>query len=325
MVSTNISNAISKKAFISYSHSDNEFTDRLTKALIEKGQDVFYDKWDILPGDSIIEKIFEEGLSNCSAFIVVLSTESIKSSWVKEELNAATLRRIEKHTRVIPILIEDVDIPLSLRTLMWVDMRKNFDDGVRQIINAIHGISEKPQLGVLSEHIKNLPDNVGTLSKLATSVALSILKLKDPDSEKLISYKNSEIEETSKLTPEEINDAVDELEENGLIKTRNYLGTAPYTFGEVIPTYLIYHEYKDVLTYDPYTDIKTVASAIVALKQSDGKSLTEYTKLSYGRLNRAVEYLEDYGIVEVHQYMGTYPYVFGQVEATRKTRQFVSG
>jgi hypothetical protein len=312
-----------KKAFISYSHSDSEFTDRLSKSLMEKGQDVFYDKWDIQPGDSIVEKIFDVGLSECSAFLIVLSSNSIKSPWVKEELNTATLRRIEKLTKVIPILIDSIDIPLSLRTLRWVDMRTNFEDGVRQILNSIHGVSDKPKLGVLADHLQNLPDSVGNLSKLATRVALIILELKNPDSEKLISYKNSHLAEKSKLTPQELNDAIDELEENGLIELINYLGTAPFNFGEVVPTYLIYHEFREVLEYDPYEDIKIVASAIAAIKNADGKALTKHTSLSYGRLNRAVEYLKDYGIIEVHSFLGTYPYTFGGVEATRKTRQFV--
>lgn len=313
-----------KKAFISYSHSDSKFTDRLSKSLMEKGQDVFYDKWDIQPGDSIVEKIFDVGLSECSAFLIVLSNNSIKSQWVKEELNTATLRRIEKLTRVIPILIESVDIPLSLRTLRWVDMRTNFEEGVRQILNAIHGVSDKPKLGALSKHIQNLPDSIGNLSKLATKVALVILELKNPDSDQLVSYKNSELAEKSKLAPQELNDAIDELEENGLVETINFLGMDPYNFGEVVPTYPIYHEFRDILEYDPYEDIKIVASAIVALNHADGKALTKHTNLSYGRLNRAVEYLKDYGIIEVHSYLGTYPYVFGRIESTRKTRQFVA-
>ena len=37
----------------------------------------------------------------------------------------------------------------------------------------------------------------------------------------------------------------------------------------------------------------------------------------------AVSYLEDYGIIQIFKYMGTAPYSFSSVWATRSTRQFV--
>ena len=98
------------KAFLSYSHADQRFAERLAEALMAQGQDIWFDKWDIGPGDSIIRKIFEEGLAKAIAFIVVLSKESVKSRWVKEELDVATLRRIEELIKVIPVLKEDVEV-----------------------------------------------------------------------------------------------------------------------------------------------------------------------------------------------------------------------
>src|SRR4051812_47351201 len=115
-----------KGLFISYSHSDREFAERLAIELNAQGQEVWIDRWDISPGDSIVRKIFEEGLAQAGAFAVVLSKESVRSKWVREELDVATIRRIEDLTRVIPILKEDVEIPTSLRALHWVDMRNDF-------------------------------------------------------------------------------------------------------------------------------------------------------------------------------------------------------
>lgn len=112
-----------KRAFISYSHDDHEFVRRLADALNRNGVPLFFDEWDIRPGDSIIRKIFEEGLAKSDFFFVVLSKASVGSSWVKDELDIATVRRIGGFTRVVPILKEDCEIPWSLRALRWLDMR----------------------------------------------------------------------------------------------------------------------------------------------------------------------------------------------------------
>ena len=69
---------------------------------------------EIQPGDSIIEKIFREGLAGCQLFLIVLSKASIQSRWVREELDHATIQRIEGTARVVPILKEDCEIPAPL-------------------------------------------------------------------------------------------------------------------------------------------------------------------------------------------------------------------
>jgi len=97
------------KAFLSYSHSDREIAERIaTTTLRRNGIDVWFDKWEILPGDSLIRKIFEEGLAGADAFIVLLSQESVQSRWLQEELDAALIKRIEGVTRVIPVRIGNV-------------------------------------------------------------------------------------------------------------------------------------------------------------------------------------------------------------------------
>src|SRR4051794_24105318 len=89
------------KAFISYSHEDKEFVRQLADALNQNAVPLFFDEWDIRPGDSIIKKIFEEGLANSDFFFIVLSSTSVNSPWVSDELDVATVRRISGLTRVV--------------------------------------------------------------------------------------------------------------------------------------------------------------------------------------------------------------------------------
>jgi hypothetical protein len=310
-----------KKVFLSHSHNDKDFAERLAHALISQGQDVWFDKWDIQPGDSIVSKIFEEGLANAAAFAIVLSKESVRSSWVREELNVATIRRIEDLVRVIPILKEDVEIPTALRALHWVDMRTDFDSGVRSILNALAGVSDKPPLGETPAHLKSIVEPVAGLSRVASTVGLHLLRATDVDEPFMRAVRNKDLAEALHLSPTELNDAVDELESQGLAETNNEIGTHPFDFGFVEPTYLLYHAMSDFLEYKPDSDVKVVINAIAALGNAEGPVLQQHTQLSFGRLNRAVEYIKDHGYAEILLALGTAPYGFMLARATRATRQ----
>jgi len=74
-----------KIAFLSYAHEDKDFAKRIVIELRKDGIDVKIGLWDIKPGDSLIQKIFVEGLSNCDIFLILLSSASVRSKWVREE------------------------------------------------------------------------------------------------------------------------------------------------------------------------------------------------------------------------------------------------
>ena len=61
----------------------------------------------MLPGDSLVDKIFGEGIKDAKAVIVVLSNFSVEKPWVREELNAAFVKRINNGSKLIPIVIDD--------------------------------------------------------------------------------------------------------------------------------------------------------------------------------------------------------------------------
>jgi len=313
-----------RKIFISYSHEDKDFADQLAHALHEAGEDVWWDQWEMMPGDSLISKIFEEGLARAKAFIVILSPQSVRSKWVREELDVATIRKIEGVTRIIPVLREAVEIPMSLRALLWLDMQQDFSGGVTRIINAIHGVTAKPPRVSENRIVDQLPASVGGFSRAATALVVFILKKIDFDSSLRIAFSGPDLQTGLQLDANTINDAIAELEDAGLIRTLKTLGTAPFRFYQVEPTYVLFREFAEALPYNPNEDIKIVAAAAAAsTNQIDGQTLVERTGLSPGRINRAVEYLDDYGLVQVRKWLGTSPFTFGTVSSTHRTRQLV--
>jgi hypothetical protein len=80
--------------------------------LVEVGIDVWFDQWEIKPGDSILRGI-ETGLSGSNTFALLWSEKAAASRWVGTELKAALKRRIEDpRFRLIPVMIDEVPLPL---------------------------------------------------------------------------------------------------------------------------------------------------------------------------------------------------------------------
>ena len=64
---------IAPKVFVSHAGEDRDrFVTGFATKLMEKGVDAWYSLWEIAPGDSLVEKIFNEGLKDAAALIIVL-------------------------------------------------------------------------------------------------------------------------------------------------------------------------------------------------------------------------------------------------------------
>jgi hypothetical protein len=125
------------KVFISHSYQDKKFVNQLTSRLREDGIQVWTDEKELAVGDNIQEKI-SDAIKKTDYFIVVLSKNSTNSNWVNFELSATRLKEISQEQNIIlPVLIEDCEIPFSLRDRLYSDFRHSFDEGYFKLINAL--------------------------------------------------------------------------------------------------------------------------------------------------------------------------------------------
>lgn len=131
--------------FISYSHADKDFAENLAVHLVQAKQNVWIDKWELNAGDSIIAKI-EEALEGADAILVILSKDSVKSEWCKKELRSGLIRELEQRAVVvIPIVIDDCEIPLFLREKLHIDFRTNRDASFALLLRSLDRISNPAQ------------------------------------------------------------------------------------------------------------------------------------------------------------------------------------
>jgi len=123
--------------FISYSHQDEDFANKLAAHLVKHRARVWVDRWELSVGDSIVERV-QSAIQEASALIVVLSKASVQSQWCKKELSAGLVRELEeKRVVVLPVLTEDCDIPMFLRDKLYADFRTSFDEGLKVTLEAL--------------------------------------------------------------------------------------------------------------------------------------------------------------------------------------------
>jgi tetratricopeptide (TPR) repeat protein len=107
------------KAFISHSTANDAYVAEMVQYLRALGyDDVFNDGASIFPDEESWPRITTE-IDACDAFVVVLSAASVQSMWVAKEIAYAR----EKNRRVIPLWIEDCELPEQFQLRDVVDFR----------------------------------------------------------------------------------------------------------------------------------------------------------------------------------------------------------
>ena len=123
--------------FLSYSRHDHDFADRLTDCLKHQGIGVWVDKQEIQGGESWRETIVR-AITDCDAFLVILSPQCVASKNVVKELSLAS----EKDRHIIPIICEECDIPDGMQYQLAEQQRIDFcelgfDAALQRLVNTL--------------------------------------------------------------------------------------------------------------------------------------------------------------------------------------------
>src|SRR5688500_19277110 len=111
--------------FVSHKGADTDWSERLATRLREAGLEVWLDKWEIRPGDSITGRI-DEALGRATVLLLGLTPEAVgpTARWVSHEWRSLLASRLSgAEATLVPLLVRDTDIPMSLRDIKHVDFR----------------------------------------------------------------------------------------------------------------------------------------------------------------------------------------------------------
>ena len=129
-----------RRTFISYSRINKDFALELAKELKLEGFDVWLDQLDI-PLGARWDREVEKALKESEIFLIILTSASVASENVLDEIGYA----IDSGKRILPILLEECEIPLRLRRFQYVDFtNKSFSDGVESAKGLLRGLIAQP-------------------------------------------------------------------------------------------------------------------------------------------------------------------------------------
>lgn len=301
------------KVFLSFGWEDRELAEVIAKELMRNRIDVWWAKWEISAGDSLRQKI-DEGLGDCTHFIILLSPTAIEKAWVKQEMDAGLVRMLSEKCKFIPLRYSLT--PDQLPPLLSGQFSPEIDEtnDISQLINDIHGISSKPKLGKAPID-EELPET--GFSVAATAIAKVFCESSETAATYDPSFNLEQLVELTGYTTEDIEDALYEL--RSLVKNGHY---------EVGPEKELFVEFdKAFKGWDAEQDALRIASAILNDKDfpSHLDKIAEKFDWDCRRMNPAVNYLVNRKICRDSEVMACHPWTQPYIQEAQSgsIRRFV--
>ena len=107
--------------FLSHSSKDKDIVRPLAERLRKDGLSVWFDEWEIRPGDSIPSKI-EDGLEHSRVLVLCISAEALGSDWASLESQTFRFRDpLNKERRFIPLKLDQAPLKGSLAQFLYIN------------------------------------------------------------------------------------------------------------------------------------------------------------------------------------------------------------
>jgi hypothetical protein len=156
--------------FFSHTHSDKRRVRPFAEAIRAHGLDVWMDEERISPGESLLETI-SSGLRSAECLAFFMSKASVQSPWVRQELSIVMAERLSAHGKgpiVIPILLDDVDLPPVLRDVKYIDLRSgDLSHAATEFSHAVaRHLEAPPQSGTLEDNRHVVEKSIHSLRAL---------------------------------------------------------------------------------------------------------------------------------------------------------------
>jgi hypothetical protein len=303
------------KVFLSYAWEDREIASRVAHALQAAGIDTWWAEWCISAGDSLRQRI-DEGLGQCSHFVVLLTPTSIIKPWVNQEMDAGLILKLQSQVKFIPLrhkLAPEQLPPLLLGLLSPTIEEPEWD--INQLVNDIHGFTRKPPLGPAPKAAitKEISSSYSPAANAVAKAFVASTKL----ARKFDPWMNLEelIKETG-LTEEDVIDAVHEL--RGMVGVHRE--GVYYPESELFVTFDRFS-----MPWDPKEDALVLATDL--LNDTEVPTSSADIAARYGwearRLNPALAYLDNRKLVRTRSFLGQGDWVVASIHRTDQTRRFV--
>lgn len=311
--------SIPPRVFVSHASEDKDrFVNRFAAKLRENGVDAWLDKWEMLPGDSLVDKIFEEGLKDAQAVIVVLSRISVEKPWVREELNAAVVKRINTGSKLIPVVIDECEVPEALKSTLWqriVDL-DSYQESFDRILAAIFGTHDKPPVGTPPPYATRFMQAIGSLTNVDSLVLRLACEEAIAKESELIDPNKMYVKEGQPLLPEgELSDAIEMLEQQYMVRVHHVLG------GD-LPSFQItthgFEEYARACISGYEGIVRDVASALINRQKESDQAIAADLGKPLFLVQHILKVLEDAGHLKLSKALSGPRHIYNVAASLRR-------
>lgn len=312
------------KVFLSHASEDKDrFVVDFARQLRQNGVDVWLDQWEMKPGDSLVDKIFEEGLKDARAVIIVLSTISVQKPWVREELNASVVNRISRGTKLIPVVIDECVVPESLRSTVWqkVESLDDYSQSLQRILSAIFDVSDKPSIGKPPARFSGAEPLISGLTRVDDLVLREIARMQIEQNNGLVMFDQLCSEQALADVPQQ--DLVDSLE----ILGQKYLIKISYVMGaplsHVVLTDFGFQQFAEAYVPDYNEVVAQIAALLVNENVCQNEELASRIQLPVAFVDFVLSLMEGNNHIKVSKYIGGQSQVWQISPSLRRALQQV--
>lgn len=253
---------------ISFAGEDRDHAGRLAELLKRDGFDVFYDKHEEadLWGKNLYEHLTDIYSKHGKYCVMFLSKHYAEKQWPSLERKAAQARAFKEHEEyILPIRIDDTEIPGILDTVVYEDLRQKTIEEIYRILK------KKLSPGKESLPLAVQTDSIGQLG--LSDDAIVLLKLLSDKSKHALSndpmMKAQEVLGALQLSEEALRLAADELDEKGFVTLQKTLGMGKVGFHYIGTTeHLFSITDKYLHGWNPEEDSITLAQALIDIAQT---------------------------------------------------------
>jgi hypothetical protein len=291
------------KVFVSHASEDKaRFVVDFARRLRENGVDAGLDQWEMKPGDSLVDKIFEEGLREARAVVIVLSATSVRKPWVREELNASVVNRISRGTKLIPVVIDDCDVPEALRSTVWqkVDSLDDYGESLQRILSVIFDVTDKPALGAPPARFAGPAPLIAGLSRVDDLVIRVIARRQIDEGAGLVEWDRLKAEPILRDVPQqELLHSLEILERHDFIRVREVIGAL-----HVVLTDLGFLKFAEAYVDDYQGTVNQIAALLVNENVRQNRELAARVNKPVAFIDFVLNLMESNGYIRVSRYIG---------------------
>ncbi|AOH87155.1 molecular chaperone Tir (plasmid) [Sphingomonas panacis] len=307
------------KVYLAHASEDKARVRPVAEYLMANGIEVWFDEWEIEPGDSLRQKM-EEGLGAMTHFVVVLTETSIAKPWVAKEIDVGMVQQVGGKSRFVPLVVDLDPAKLSpfMQAMLFLKIDPASEVDLKGLVDRLHGVSRKPALGEAPRYVQNAPKGLEGWSAAAVAIGRHIVEtsgnamLVDP------AVTLEDLQGSLDLASDDLRIALLDLKDGGYLREMNVRG-------HYAPQPALFVDFDEVfMPFSPSADAAVLANRMVTGddRAVDTKGLAEALGWAPRRINSAICYLERVGAIRTRTALASAPWRAVQLVRTDETLRF---